>query len=100
MEAAQLIGATTWLRKNRGTDRVFLETSGIRSQVMALIAAALEPNLFYEVLIRDGMESLSHLLDKPIPYQEAPELFCPDLYREFDIESLAMLTAPTEVAHA
>jgi hypothetical protein len=46
------------------------------------------------------MESLSHFLDKPIPYQEAPDLFCPDLYREFDIESLAMLTAPTEVAHA
>jgi hypothetical protein len=43
------------------------------------------------------MESLGHLLDKPVSYQEAPELFCLDLYKEFDIESLTALTEPTKV---
>jgi dienelactone hydrolase len=87
MEAAQLTGLAQWLHS--GAVRV--ETNGIRSQMTALMAAALEPELFGEVVVRNGMESLRHLLDKPVEYQEAPDLFCLDLYRHFDVARLKEL---------
>jgi len=94
MEAAQLIGTVSWL----GRRPVRLESTGIRSQVTALAAAALEPGLFSEIVIRDGMRSLTHLLDAPVEYQSAPELFCLDLYQRFDLDRLATLAAPAQVA--
>lgn len=85
LEAAQLIALIPWLHK----EKVRLQSSGIRSHVVALVAAALEPDLFSEVVIRNGMPSLLHLLEKPVQYRAAPDLFCLDLYKEFDLERLA-----------
>src|SRR5579863_1167327 len=96
IEAAHLIELAYWL-KRQGAPRVRLETSGIRNQVVALIAAALEPNLFSEVVVRHGMTSLRRLVDKPIKYEEAAELFCLDLYKFTDLDRLAALDAPTQV---
>ena len=69
----------------------------MRNQVVALIAAALEPNLFSEVIVRHGMTSLRHLVDKPVKYNEAADLFCLDLYKFTDLDRLAALGAPTAV---
>jgi hypothetical protein len=49
----------------------------------------LEPALFSDVRIHEGMESLAKLLDGT--YEAAPDLFCLDLYKEFDIDRLAAL---------
>jgi hypothetical protein len=54
----------------------------------ALVAATLYPDLFSDVVVREGMESLRHLLDKPVEYQAAPDLFCLGLYPEFDVARL------------
>jgi dienelactone hydrolase len=89
MEAAQLIGLARWL--HAGAVRV--ETNGIRSQMAAQVAAALEPSLFREVVVQNGMASLRHLLEKPVEYQAAPDLFCLDLYKDFDIDRLRELAA-------
>jgi dienelactone hydrolase len=97
IQAAQLIGVTRWLRELKHSHRVSLESTGIRSQVTALVASALEPEAFHELLVRDGMRSLSYLLDKSARYQDTPDLFCLDLYKEFDIDSLAALAEPTRV---
>ena len=43
------------------------------------------------------MRSLGHLLDTPVAFRAAPELFCLDLYRDFDIDRLAALAEPTKV---
>ena len=93
LEAAQLIGATRWM----GRSKVRLETSGIRSQVAALVAAAIEPGLFSAIVVHEGMPSLGHLLDKPVEYQSAPDLFCLDLYKKFDLDRLAQLAAPVKI---
>ena len=74
-----------------------METFGIRNQVVALIAADLAPGLFSEIAIRGGMPSLRYLLDTPVKFESAPDLFCLDLYKQFDIDRLAMIAEPARV---
>ena len=97
IRAAQLVAAARWLEETAGPRQIRLESSGIRSQVVALIATALEPELFSRVRIHQGMDSLSHLYAVPVTYQQAPGLFCRDLYKEFDLDQLQVLAQPTEI---
>jgi dienelactone hydrolase len=97
LQAAQLVRIARWAEQKSGTAKVRLEVSGIRNQAAALVAAALEPDLFSEITVRDGMRSFSYLLEKPVTYAQAPELFCLDLYKEFDIDRLEALAAPVTV---
>jgi hypothetical protein len=98
LEAAQLVAIAHWLRDAAGEQRVRLETSGIRSQLVAQVATAIAPGLFSELVVTDGMKSLGYLLEKPVEYQAAPDLFCLDLYKEFDIDDLTALAAPVKIA--
>jgi len=95
IEVAQLIGVAKNFRS--GAHKIRLETQGIRGQVVALAAAALEPELFSEIYSNDAMTSLSYLLDMPVPYRSAPDLFCLDLYKFFDIDRLAAVASPVKV---
>jgi dienelactone hydrolase len=98
MEAAQLVGIAHWLRDISGASQIRLESTGIRNQVAALTASALDPTLFSQVVIFDGMRSLSYLLDAPVTYEAAPDLFCLDLYKDFDLDRLATLAQPTKIS--
>jgi hypothetical protein len=64
---------------------------------VALVAAALEPRLFSEVVATGGMHSLGFLLDAPVPHRSAPELFCLDLYKDFDLDHFRAMAAPTKI---
>jgi dienelactone hydrolase len=97
LEAAQLISLARWLRQNSGAAKVRIETTGIRSQVVAQVAAALEPELFSEVMVSGGMRSLRHLLDAPVEYEAAADLFCLDLFKLCDLDDLAAWAAPVKV---
>jgi hypothetical protein len=96
IEAAQLIALARWA-KSFGSRKIQIESTGIRNQVVALIAADMEPSLFSEVAIHDGMPSLQYLLEAPVKFESAPDLFCLDLYKEFDIDRLAKLAEPAKV---
>jgi dienelactone hydrolase len=99
MRAAQLIGIADWVAP-REDDRkvtVNIETIGIRAHVAALMACALQPTRFAELHSREGLKTLANLIDQPVRYQEAPELFCLDLLKHFDIHTLAALAEPTRV---
>lgn len=100
LEAAQLLSVVQWLHSENEGREVQLQTKGIRSQVVALIAAALNPGAFSRLVTEGGMHSLGWLLDKPVPFRAAPDLFCLDLYKDFDINSLGALAAPLKVAQA
>jgi hypothetical protein len=100
MEAAQLSRITHWARERAGVSKVRLESGGIRTQVVSLVAAALEPDLFSAIAVRNGMHSLSYLLELPVPFEQAPELFCLDLYKDFDIDRLEALATPAKVTVA
>jgi hypothetical protein len=97
IEAAQLIALAQWMKKSFGSQKIQIESTGIRNQVAALIAAGVEPTLFSQVAIHEGMPSLQYLLDAPVKFEAAPDLFCLDLYKEFDIDRLAMLAEPAKV---
>jgi dienelactone hydrolase len=89
LRAAQLAALARWLRPQGPAVR--LEVYGKRSQITALVAAAIEPGLFREILVYEGIDSLGHLLEAPVDYGEAPELFCLDLYRSFDLNAMIAL---------
>jgi len=97
LEAAQLVEVARWIKERTGVPQVRLESTGIRNQVAALIASALQPELFSEVVVREGMASLSYLLEKPVEFSQAADLFCLDLYKEFDLDRLATVAAPTRI---
>ena len=40
------------------------------------------------------MPSLRFVLDAPLNFQESPDLFCLDLYKDFDLDRLAAMAAP------
>jgi dienelactone hydrolase len=89
LEAGQLAAITKWLRDGSGAGPARLETDGMRSQLTGLVAAALEPGLFSDVDVSHGITSLRRLLDEPIKYRDAPDIFCLDLYRDFDVDTLS-----------
>lgn len=100
MQAAQLIGIADWIQRAGGARTVSLESIGIRNQVTALVAAALVPTYFSGLTIREGMKSFGDLIKNAVHYQDAPELFCMDLYKSFDIDILAALAEPTRVTQS
>jgi dienelactone hydrolase len=97
LQVAQLLAVAHWLRSTHPVSRIQISTRGIRTQVIAMIAAAIEPNTFSDEANHGGMMKLSYLYDKPVPLRTAPELFCLDLYRLFDIDVLSKLASPTQV---
>jgi hypothetical protein len=97
IEVAQLIASVQWLQQIASLQPVRLEGMGIRSQVVALVASALEPKLFKEVHIHQGMRSLNYILDLPVRHNAAPDLFCLDLYKEFDVDRLVALAQPAKI---
>jgi hypothetical protein len=74
-----------------------VELTGIRTQMAALIAAAIEPGLFSSVTVHQGMKSLGYLLQHPVGFDDAPDLFCLDLYKHFDVDRLIAVAGPTKV---
>jgi hypothetical protein len=46
------------------------------------------------------MQSFSYLFDHPVQFQQAPELFCLDLFKEFDIGQLEALASPASVRNS
>lgn len=95
MEVAQLLATAQWLQKTTGQAKVRLETDGPRSQMVGLIAAALEPGLFGSRVSHEGLGSLGELLDGPLVFRTTPDVFCLDLYKYFDIDGLQAMAAPT-----
>jgi dienelactone hydrolase len=91
LEAAQLLSIVHWLRATHGSAQITVKTNGIRNQVIALVAAAMEPDAVSGLDVEGGMKSLAYLLEKPVPLRTAPDLFCLDLYKDFDINALSAL---------
>ncbi len=113
LEAAQITGVVRWISRNldHGTPTpgspavqpdsavppVRIITSGLRSQTVAMTAVALEPELFSAFDAQKSIPSLSYAFTHPLTYNEAPELMCLDLFKDFDFNTLAAIAAPVKV---
>ena len=94
-----------WNTKNKGLETIAyrfdfanrLTATGVWLKALAVPAAALEPPLFSDEVSRQAMSSLGFLLETPVIFRPAPELFCLDLFKDFDIDHLTALAAPTSV---
>src|SRR3984957_295718 len=105
LEAAQVAAIARWLQTGaedgsgtpgsriavpgRAASPLRVVTNGPRSETVALVSAAMVPELYSSIEVRHGMESLGDLLLHPPGYDQAPELMCLDLYRDFDINTLS-----------
>ena len=99
MEAAQLVAIAAWLwsSSHQQGEGIRVVTDGIRNEVIAVTAAAMEPTAFGRIESRQSIGTLDYLLKNSIPFRSAPELFCLDLYRDFDLDRLSLMAVPTEV---
>ncbi len=100
LEVAQLLAVARWMRANNANTKVQIETEGMRSGMIAAIAAAIDPGAFSVVSSVHGMKSLGYLLDAPVAFRSAPDLFCLDLYKYFDIDSITAIAEPTRFKNA
>jgi dienelactone hydrolase len=97
LEVSQLVAAVRWLCQTSRNRTVQVEATGLRSQVVALTAAAIDPEIFSDIFTHHGMLSLGYLLSAPVPFRSAPELFCLDFYKDFDLDQLVALARPVHV---
>lgn len=100
LEAAQLIGITHWAQQQWNPSEMMLQSSGFRMQTVSLVAAALEPRLFKSIIIHKGIRSLSHLLNDAVRSTEVPDMFCQDLYRDFDLDVLRAMAGSTAIVES
>jgi dienelactone hydrolase len=97
LEAAQLNAIAQWAREQWDPSSLSLISTGLRSQLVTLVAGGLEPKLFSEITTRQGIRSFAYLYSKPVKFEEAPEAFCLDLYKYFDLDRLAILVEPSRL---
>ena len=60
----------------------------------------MQPHLFRSVAIHQGIHSLGELLDKSVSSDDVPDVFCLDLYKDFDLDILKTLAEPATVTEA
>ncbi len=97
LEVAQLVAVARWLKTNNAGRKIVVETDGIRSGAIAEMAAAIEPDLFSTMTTRHAMQSLGYLIDKHVAFRSAADLYCLDLYKDFDLDVIASLAAPVAI---
>ncbi|HKT10532.1 MAG TPA: hypothetical protein VJW77_01775 [Terriglobia bacterium] len=97
LEAAQLVAITNWAKETWHPSQVSLESEGYRMQLVSLVAGALQPRLFHSITIHKGIHSLADLLVKPIKSDEVPDVFCFNLYKDFDLDMLMAMAEPAKV---
>ncbi len=113
LDAAQVAAVVQWLQKDlmdgtatpgaktaSGTTApVRLVTNGPRGETVAMVSAAMMPELYSSIEARHAMVSLGEFFAYPPTIQpnEAPEMLCLDLYKDFDFNTLRLMAAPVTV---
>ncbi len=62
-----------------------------------MVTVALEPELFSKFDAEKSIPSLLYAFTHPLAYNEAPELMCLDLYKDFDFNTLSAIAVPVAV---
>ena len=85
LQAGQLAAIARWAEKDRQWGKVRVLAAGPRTSLAALVAAGLERDAISGLDLTGALGSLKEAIEKPIPYAQAPELFCFGLLEAFDM---------------
>jgi len=97
IQAAQLAAITRWAADDSEKQAPSILAIGPRNSVVALIVAALEPELLSSLELRQAWKSLREIIHRDLKVEEAPEQFCFGLLKEFDVPQLVDLAKPLPV---
>jgi hypothetical protein len=97
LEVEQFLAVSQWLKAKSGRANLRVQTTGVRSQIVALMGAALSPDLYSTIVNEQAIDSFGALLRGPVLFRSAPELFCLDLYKDFDIDILTAMAQPVHI---
>ncbi|HUE71957.1 MAG TPA: acetylxylan esterase [Pirellulaceae bacterium] len=96
VQASQIAAACRWLKSERGGE-VSVVSIGPRTSLMALTAAALEPEAITRLEMQRPLSSLKEIVRSNKAVTEAPEYFCFGLLERFDLPHLSAMVTPREV---
>jgi len=96
IQAGQLAATARWLAREHGAP-VRLEAHGPRTSLIALVAAAIEPDAIAGVTVHGAWASLKQVLEQNISAQQMPEMFAFGLLTEFDVPEIVELVRPRPV---
>jgi hypothetical protein len=88
LQAAQVAAVAKRIRQERPQEPLRLESYGPRTSLIALCAAAVEPDAVSELVPHDAMSSLKDVLTQNKSVNEAPELFTFGLLEFTDVPQL------------
>lgn len=97
IQAGQLAAIAGWLRKERNQTSVNIQAAGPRSSLYTLVAAAIEPEAISSVSLQGALGSLKQIIEDNQSVNQAPELFCFGLMKEFDIKDIVALAGQDKV---
>jgi dienelactone hydrolase len=97
LQTDQVRAVCRHLRAERPQTPIEVHAIGRRTGLIALVAAALEPEAIAGVEIHGGLTSLRQVVDENMQVKDEPELFCFGLLKEFDIPRIEGLVAPQPV---
>ena len=93
IQVAQVLSAVDWFASKLPVERVNLCTSGPRSGLIGLCAAALQPTRFGNIQSEGLPGTLKEFLKPGTSYDRTPEVFCFGLLEWFDRPELEKLAA-------
>ncbi|WP_417381683.1 prolyl oligopeptidase family serine peptidase [Gimesia sp.] len=97
IQASQLTSIAHWLRDQKKQTSVKIQSAGPRSSLFALVAAAIDPEVFSNVELQGSLGSLKEIIEQDQSVNQAPELFCFGLLKQFDIKGLVALAGKDKV---
>ncbi len=97
IQASQLAAAARWAAGEFKAPSVALDSTGPRSSVFALVAAALESGAIGAVKQTNSLTSLHEIIQGNGSVEQTPELFCFGLLESFDLPQLRQLVGPARL---
>lgn len=97
IQAAEILALARWARSRFDARAVSLHATGLVLPVAGLLAAALEPRLFAELVADPLPASFKRLFDWPVDYEQAAPLFCFGLFARFDVPDLVRMCGDVPV---
>lgn len=97
IQTTQVAAIARWLKNDRNLTAAHLDASGERTSLIALCAAATEPDAISSLRMEGSLASLKDVITQNHVVEKTPEQFTFGLLESFDIPHLRAIVAPREI---